>query len=78
MKPMYPLRRTCKEVTALLIAGEDRELPLMERLALRMHLAMCEACPRIQNQVRVMREAMGAWRRYSDDPLDADDSRSLS
>lgn len=67
MKQMYPLRRTCKEVTALLIAGEDRELPLVERLALRMHLAMCQACPRFQNQVRVMREAMGHWRRYSDD-----------
>ena len=70
MKPMYPLRRTCKEVTALLIAGEDRELPLVERLALRVHLAMCQACPRFQNQLHVMRGAMGHWRRYSDDAPD--------
>lgn len=69
MKPDYPLRRTCKEASALLIAGEDRELPLIERLALRLHLAVCEACPHFQNQLRVMRAAMGSWRRYSDDEL---------
>ena len=32
MKPVYPLRRTCKEVSALLIAREDRALPLGERV----------------------------------------------
>ena len=37
----YPFKRTCKEVSALLIAREDRDLPLQERLALRLHLAMC-------------------------------------
>lgn len=69
MTPHYPLRRTCKEVTALLIAGEDRELPLADRLALRVHMAMCKACPRFRNQLQVMREAMGHWRAYSDDAI---------
>jgi hypothetical protein len=66
MKPAYPFRRTCKEVSALLIAREDRALPWSERLALRLHLAMCEACPRFERQILTMRQAMGRWRQYSD------------
>ncbi|MFW5333087.1 zf-HC2 domain-containing protein [Hydrogenophaga sp. ZJX-1] len=67
MKAAYPFRRTCKEVSALLIAREDRELPLSERLALRLHLAMCQACPRFERQVLTMRNAMKQWRNYGDD-----------
>ena len=67
MKPVYPLRRTCKEVSALLIAREDRALPLAERLALRLHLAMCEACPRFERQLLTMRSAMGQWRNYTEE-----------
>jgi len=67
MKAAYPFRRTCKEVSALLIAREDRELPLGERLALRLHLAMCQACPRFERQVLTMRNAMKQWRNYADD-----------
>ena len=39
------LRRTCKEATALVLAREDRDLRLADRLALRLHLAACRACP---------------------------------
>ncbi len=67
MKAVYPFRRTCKEVTALVIAREDRALPLTERLALRLHLAMCQACPTFERQVLTMRNAMKQWRGYSDD-----------
>jgi hypothetical protein len=56
------LRRTCKEVAALLIAREDRELPAVERVALRLHLAACQACPRFEHQLRLMRAAFGRWR----------------
>jgi hypothetical protein len=67
MKAAYPFRRTCKEVSALLIAREDRALPLGDRLALRLHLAMCKACPRFERQLLTMRNAMKQWRNYSDD-----------
>ena len=67
MKATYPLRRTCKEVSALVIAREDRALPLAERLALRLHMAMCQACPTFERQVLTMRNAMKQWRGYSDD-----------
>jgi hypothetical protein len=62
---MIPLRRTCKEVAALLIAGEDRALPLADRLALRVHMVACEACPRFQRQVITMRNSMQLWRNYT-------------
>lgn len=61
------LRRTCKEVAALLIAREDRALPAIERVALRLHLAACRACPVFERQILTMRHAMGRWRHYAND-----------
>ena len=62
-----PLMRSCKDVTALVIAREDRALPLTEQLALRMHMVICKACPVFERQVLTMRNAMKQWRHYSDD-----------
>jgi hypothetical protein len=61
------LRRTCKEVTTLLLAREDRELPVVERLALRLHLMACNACPVFERQLLTMRTALDRWRRYTDE-----------
>ncbi|WP_296442902.1 zf-HC2 domain-containing protein [Rhodoferax sp. UBA5149] len=61
---MTPFRRTCKEVTALVIAREDRALPWRDRLALRLHMAICAACPTFERQVFTMRNAMKQWRNY--------------
>lgn len=61
------LRRTCKEVAALLVAREDRALTLVQRVALRWHLAACQACPVFEKQLLVMRNAMGRWRNYVED-----------
>ena len=58
----FPFRRSCKEVTALLVAREDRALPWTERVAVRMHLAACSACPRFERQLLVMRSAFARWR----------------
>jgi hypothetical protein len=60
------LRRTCKEVAALLVAREDRALPAVERVALRLHLAACVACPKFERQLLIMRRAMDRWRHYQD------------
>ena len=72
MMSSYPLKRTCKEVSALLVAREDRALPLAERVALRLHLAMCEACPRFERQLLTMRNAMKQWRGYANDTRDGE------
>ncbi len=62
---MKLLSRTCKEVSALLIAREDRALSLGDRLALRIHLEICEACPKFERQVLAMRNGLKHWRNYS-------------
>jgi hypothetical protein len=58
------LKLTCKDVAGLLIAREDRSLPLSERLTVKMHLAMCKACPVFERQLLTMRNAMRQWRNY--------------
>jgi hypothetical protein len=60
------LRKTCKEITVLVIAREDRLLPWQDRLALRLHMAMCAACPAFERQVLTMQNAMKQWRHYED------------
>jgi hypothetical protein len=67
---MIPLRRSCKEVTALLVAREDRALPVLERVALRLHLAACRACPVVERQFLTMRHAMRQWRNYTESSAD--------
>ena len=66
MKSSLPLMRTCKEASILLIAREDQNLPMRERLALRLHLALCKACPRFERQLLTLRSAMKQWRNYAD------------
>jgi len=66
MKPTYPLKLTCKQAAALMIAREDRALPLSNRAALRLHLAICAACPRYERQLLTLRNAMKQWRGYVD------------
>ena len=52
----------CREVTALVLAGEDRQLSLGERLGVRLHLLVCQACPRFVQQVTLMRRALNRWK----------------
>lgn len=72
---MMPFHRTCKEVTALVIAREDRQLPWRERFALSIHMKLCEACPAFERQVITMRNAMRQWRNYEDPDLAVPDQR---
>jgi hypothetical protein len=61
------INRTCKEVTALVIAREDQPLRLGDRLAVRVHMAICDNCPRFAKQVLLMRDVMKPWRNYEFD-----------
>jgi hypothetical protein len=56
------LRRTCQEVAALLVAREDRALGVGDRVAMRLHMLACQACPRFERQILTMRNAMKQWR----------------
>ncbi|HET9644008.1 MAG TPA: zf-HC2 domain-containing protein [Burkholderiaceae bacterium] len=60
-------RRTCRQVTELVLRNEDAALPWHERMAVRLHMRICDACPVFLKQVGFMREAMGRWRGYRDE-----------
>ena len=64
---MMPFLKNCKEITALVVAREDRALDWRDRLAVRMHMAMCAACPNFERQMLTMRNAMAQWRNYEGD-----------
>ena len=40
----------------------DRELNPLERVALRLHLAICDACPKVIRQLDLMRRSVHEWR----------------
>ena len=61
------LRRTCKEVTHLVLQAEDKALPLADRVAVRLHMLVCRACPHFAEQVVFMRKASARWRQYSEE-----------
>jgi hypothetical protein len=42
---------TCKQIAKLISEGRERELSLTRRLMIRVHLAMCIFCRRLQNQL---------------------------
>nr|WP_255719530.1 zf-HC2 domain-containing protein [Pelomonas sp. P8] len=58
---------SCREATRLTLEGEDRRLPLTERLSLRLHRRVCTNCRRFARQVALMREASARWRHYTED-----------
>jgi hypothetical protein len=75
----YPLRRSCKEVASLVVAMQDRDLSLKETAELRLHMAICKACPGFENQFLTMKSAMRQWRNYAgDDTPEASGSEPAS
>ena len=49
---------SCKETTRLVSQGLDRELAFGERMALRVHLAICLGCRRAGRQMQFLRQAV--------------------
>lgn len=49
---------TCREVHQLVSEGMDRDLSLVERSRVRLHLAVCTACTRFNGQMELLRSAM--------------------
>ena len=52
------LKPTCREVHRLVSEGMDRKLSLVERVRMRLHLMVCEACTRFTGQMDLLRRAM--------------------
>lgn len=49
---------TCREVHRLVSEGLDRDLSLVERTRVRLHLWVCVACTRFSGQMNLLRRAM--------------------
>ncbi|KAA3649448.1 MAG: zf-HC2 domain-containing protein [Proteobacteria bacterium] len=62
---------SCKEVSYLISEEQDRDLGIVERMQLELHLAMCKGCTNLRKQMSFLR---GAIRRGppSDDDTPAD------
>lgn len=52
------MRLTCKEATQLVSQGLDRELSAWERVKLRLHLTICDACSNFARQSAFIRRAL--------------------
>jgi predicted anti-sigma-YlaC factor YlaD len=52
------IKPTCKEVHRLTSEGLDRELSLVERARMQMHLLVCDACRSFTDQMQLIRNAM--------------------
>ncbi|KAB2319698.1 zf-HC2 domain-containing protein [Betaproteobacteria bacterium SCN1] len=51
---------SCKETSALVSRALDSRLPFGDRIAMRLHLAICRNCARFARQVREMRQLFQA------------------
>jgi predicted anti-sigma-YlaC factor YlaD len=52
------IKATCKEVHRLVSEELDRDLPLIDRLRVHLHLMVCDACKNFDGQMRLLRRAM--------------------
>jgi len=48
----------CKHAAQLISRGMDESLPWPQRVALRLHLAICDACTNFSRNARLLREAI--------------------
>jgi hypothetical protein len=49
---------SCKEASRLVSQGLDRKLGFGERVALRMHLAICDGCANFRKQLAFLQRAV--------------------
>ena len=54
------IRLSCKEASRLISEGMDRRLSFRERIVLRLHVGICDACSRFTGQLAFLRRALSA------------------
>jgi len=48
----------CKEITRMVSESMDRNLPVHQRMGIRIHLLMCKFCSRYRRQLFFIRETL--------------------
>jgi hypothetical protein len=56
----------CKEASRLASQQLERKLGLRELIGLKVHLAYCAGCRRMEKQFRFLRNASSSWLNHSD------------
>jgi hypothetical protein len=51
----------CREASRKLSEAADRKLPLSDRITLRIHLGICDACTNFSKQLEFLRRAMQSY-----------------
>jgi hypothetical protein len=54
--------RPCRDTAGLISESMDRPLTRPELAAIRFHTLYCNACRRYGAQIRILRQAIAAWR----------------
>lgn len=65
---MFGLIPDCKEVTRMVSDSMDRDLPLIQRMKMRMHLVMCKYCSRFEKQLALLRKASQSLATHRPEP----------
>lgn len=52
------IKPTCKEVHRLISEQMDRNLNMIEKTRLRVHMMICDACSNFSGQMKLIRRAM--------------------
>jgi hypothetical protein len=63
----------CRKAAALILRRQDEPLGAGERVALRLHMVICQACNRFEAQMGVMRRSVDRWKHYRNDAHWGDD-----
>ncbi len=58
---MAAKKLNCKEASRVISQGLDRNMTPAERIALRLHLAVCDACNELKAQFVFLRRAFSAY-----------------
>jgi hypothetical protein len=56
----------CKEVTRMVSESLDRELPLLQRIGIRIHLLMCKFCSRYRKKLLILREVIHLYTTHNE------------
>jgi hypothetical protein len=54
----HSMKINCKEASRLISQAMDQPLPLGQRLRLRLHLVVCDACANFNRQAQLLRRAV--------------------
>lgn len=61
MRLMARVMPSCRDISQLFSDGLDRNLPLRQRLSIRLHVSMCGFCRRYEKQLHLLHEGVGHY-----------------